>query len=71
MSLIALGCAAFVWPARRGLLTLIAGFEAVDSGGMEHLSPLDATFLEVEDTDPHVSLAIGGVSIMEGPPPSY
>ncbi len=38
---------------------------------MEHLSPLDATFLEVEDTDPHVSLAIGGVSIMEGPPPSY
>ncbi|CAM4090405.1 putative diacyglycerol O-acyltransferase tgs1 [Mycobacterium basiliense] len=38
---------------------------------MEHLSPLDATFLEVEDTDPHVSLAIGGVSIMEGPAPSF
>lgn len=38
---------------------------------MEHLTPLDATFLEVEDADPHVSLAIGGVSIMEGPPPTY
>ncbi|BDN83201.1 diacylglycerol acyltransferase [Mycobacterium sp. 012931] len=34
---------------------------------MEHLTPLDATFLEVEDSDPHVSLAIGGVSIVEGP----
>jgi diacylglycerol O-acyltransferase len=38
---------------------------------MEHLTALDATFLEVEDSDPHVSLAVGGVSIMEGPPPSY
>jgi WS/DGAT/MGAT family acyltransferase len=38
---------------------------------MEHLTALDATFLEVEDTDPHVSLAIGGVSIMEGPAPTY
>jgi len=38
---------------------------------MEHLTPLDATFLEVEDADPHVSLAIGGVSIMAGPPPNY
>ena len=38
---------------------------------MEHLSALDATFLEVEDSDPHVSLAIGSVSIMEGPAPSY
>ena len=38
---------------------------------MEQLSTLDAGFLEVEDSDPHVSLAVGGVSIMEGPPPSY
>lgn len=38
---------------------------------MEHLSALDATFLEVEDSDPHVSLAIGSVSIMEGPAPTY
>lgn len=38
---------------------------------MEHLSALDAAFLEVEDSDPHVSLAIGGVSIMEGPAPTF
>ncbi len=38
---------------------------------MEHLSALDAAFLEVEDSDPHVSLAIGGVSIVEGPPPTH
>ena len=38
---------------------------------MEHLTTLDAGFLEVEDSDPHVSLAIGGVSIIEGPAPGY
>ena len=38
---------------------------------MEHLSPLDAIFLEAEDSDPHVSLAIAGLSIIEGPVPSY
>ena len=38
---------------------------------MEQLTAMDATFLEVEDSDPHVSLAVGGVSIMEGPAPSY
>jgi WS/DGAT/MGAT family acyltransferase len=38
---------------------------------MEQLTALDATFLEVEDSDPHVSLAVGGVSIMEGPVPDY
>ncbi len=38
---------------------------------MEHLTTLDATFLEAEDSDPHVSLAVGGVSIIEGPPPDY
>jgi diacylglycerol O-acyltransferase / wax synthase len=38
---------------------------------MEHLTALDATFLEVEDSDPHVSLAVGGVSIVEGPAPGY
>lgn len=30
---------------------------------------LDAGFLEAEDSDPHVSLAIGGLAIMEGPIP--
>jgi diacylglycerol O-acyltransferase / wax synthase len=38
---------------------------------MEHLSTLDASFLEAEDSDPHVSLAVGAVSIIEGPPPDY
>jgi diacylglycerol O-acyltransferase len=38
---------------------------------MEQLTALDAGFLEVEDSDPHVSLAVGGVSIIEGPAPSY
>jgi hypothetical protein len=31
---------------------------------MEHLSTLDAGFLEAEDSDRHVSLAVGGVSII-------
>lgn len=38
---------------------------------MEHLSALDASFLEVEDSDPHVSLAIASVSIAAGPVPRY
>ncbi|KUI30353.1 diacylglycerol O-acyltransferase [Mycobacterium sp. IS-1742] len=36
---------------------------------MEHLTTLDASFLEAEDSDPHVSLAIGSVSILDGPVP--
>jgi len=27
---------------------------------MEHLTALDASFLAAEDSDPHVSLAVGG-----------
>src|SRR6201993_1525612 len=46
------------------------GHAVADSSGMEHLTALDATFLEVEDSDPHVSLAVGGLSIVEGPAPS-
>jgi diacylglycerol O-acyltransferase / wax synthase len=38
---------------------------------MEHLTTLDAGFLEAEDSDRHVSLAIGGLTIMEGPIPDY
>ncbi|MCE5291968.1 MAG: wax ester/triacylglycerol synthase family O-acyltransferase [Nocardiaceae bacterium] len=33
------------------------------------MSPLDAAFLEMEDADRHVSLAIGGVTIVSGPVP--
>ncbi len=38
---------------------------------MEHLTAFDATFLEVEDSDPHVNLAIAGVSVVAGPVPRY
>ncbi|MET0992573.1 MAG: wax ester/triacylglycerol synthase family O-acyltransferase [Mycobacterium sp.] len=38
---------------------------------MDHLTTLDAGFLEVEDSDRHVSLAVGGLSVVEGPMPDY
>ena len=38
---------------------------------VEHLSTLDAGFLEAEDSDRHVSLAVGGLSVIEGPMPEY
>ena len=38
---------------------------------MEQLTTLDAGFLEAEDSDRHVSLAIGGLAVMEGPAPDY
>lgn len=37
---------------------------------MTRLSPLDAIFLDAEDADPHVSMAIGSVAILAGPAPS-
>ncbi|USX54516.1 wax ester/triacylglycerol synthase family O-acyltransferase [Lentzea sp. HUAS12] len=38
---------------------------------MDRLSPLDAAFLEVEDADPHASLAIASVAVVEGPAPGH
>lgn len=38
---------------------------------MENLSTLDAGFLQAEDSDPHISMAVGAVSIVAGPPPPY
>lgn len=38
---------------------------------MADLTTLDAGFLELEDSDHHISLAIGGVAIMEGPFPDF
>jgi diacylglycerol O-acyltransferase len=38
---------------------------------MERLTPLDAGFLEAEDADRHISLAVGGVSVLEGPMPDF
>ncbi|MGW6442638.1 wax ester/triacylglycerol synthase family O-acyltransferase [Lentzea sp. NPDC055074] len=37
---------------------------------MDHLSPLDAAFLDIEDADPHACLAIASVAVAEGPAPS-
>jgi WS/DGAT/MGAT family acyltransferase len=37
---------------------------------MEHLTPLDALFLDAEDVDRHASLAIASVAVIEGPPPT-
>ncbi|MET9232238.1 wax ester/triacylglycerol synthase family O-acyltransferase [Lentzea sp. NPDC003310] len=38
---------------------------------MDTLSPLDAAFLEIEDADPHVSLAIASIAVIEGPAPAH
>jgi len=38
---------------------------------MEHLTALDASFLEVEDSDPHANLAIASLSIVAGPVPPF
>lgn len=38
---------------------------------MEQLTTLDAGFLEAEDSDRHTSLAIGGLVVLEGPPPDH
>lgn len=58
-------------PAFRRLAALPHERRAVHSHRMEHLTALDASFLQAEDSDPHVSLAVGGVSIVEGPPVDY
>lgn len=38
---------------------------------VDRLSPLDAAFLDLEDSDPHASLAIASVAIVDGPAPSH
>lgn len=35
------------------------------------LNPMDAIFLNAEDADPHVSLAIGSVAVLAGPAPTH
>lgn len=42
-----------------------------DSLGVERLTVLDAGFLEAEDSDRHVSLAIGALSVIAGPMPDF
>jgi diacylglycerol O-acyltransferase len=38
---------------------------------MDHLGLLDAEFVEVEDEDRHVSMAIASIAVFDGPAPSY
>ena len=38
---------------------------------MEQLTTLEASFLEVENADRHLSLAIGGLAVIEGPMPEF
>jgi WS/DGAT/MGAT family acyltransferase len=38
---------------------------------VEQLKPLDAAFVDAEDSDRHTSFAIGSIAIFEGPSPSY
>jgi hypothetical protein len=38
---------------------------------MEQLSTLDAGFLQAEDSDRHVSMAIGAVAVLAGPMPAF
>jgi len=37
---------------------------------MDRMNPLDAAFLQAEDEEPGVSLAIASIVIFEGPPPT-
>jgi diacylglycerol O-acyltransferase / wax synthase len=38
---------------------------------LDHMSPLDAALLELEDEDRHASMAIASVAVLEGPPPGH
>lgn len=38
---------------------------------MDRMSPLDTSFLHIEDSDRAVSLHIGSIGIFEGPPPAH
>lgn len=55
--------------SERDMLPLCHPRIGVHSGGVERLTSLDAGFLEAEDSDRHVSLAMAALSIIEGPMP--
>ena len=38
---------------------------------MDRLNPLDAVFVDAEDADPHISMAIASIAVFEGPVPSH
>src|SRR5215213_4339817 len=45
--------------------------QTAEGGLMEQLTMLDAGFLHAEDSDRHVSLAIGAISVIAGPMPHF
>jgi WS/DGAT/MGAT family acyltransferase len=38
---------------------------------MDRLNPLDASFVDAEDADPHTSMAIASIAVFEGPAPGH
>ena len=38
---------------------------------MDRLNPLDARFVDAEDANPHISMAIASIAVFEGPAPTY
>lgn len=38
---------------------------------VDTLSPLDTAFLDAEDADRHVSMAIASIAVVEGPVPAH
>jgi diacylglycerol O-acyltransferase len=38
---------------------------------VDRMSPLDAAFIDLEDEDPHASMAIASVAVAEGPAPTH
>jgi diacylglycerol O-acyltransferase len=50
-------------------MVTIADPDRTEGAVMEYLSPLDASFLDAEDEDPHASLAIASVAVLDGPAP--
>jgi diacylglycerol O-acyltransferase len=52
-------------------MSLLRRSSTADAEGMEQLTVLDAGFLEAEDSDRHVSLAIGAIAVLAGPMPDF
>ncbi|WP_207229933.1 wax ester/triacylglycerol synthase domain-containing protein [Krasilnikovia cinnamomea] len=56
--------------ARRGRWMVTDGRPLTEEDVVDCLSPLDASFLDAEDEDPHACLAIASIAVLDGPAPS-
>lgn len=52
-------------------MVVVHGARSEEVVDVEHLTTLDAGFLEAEDSDQHVSLAIGALAVLERPPTTH